>query len=43
MWELSQFPDSNGADEGRDWSQNVGLISIKLFNMADSTRTFYPV
>jgi hypothetical protein len=35
----SQFPD----DEGRDGSQNVGLFTIKLFNMADSPRTFYLV
>jgi hypothetical protein len=35
----SQFPD----DEGRDGSRIVGLFTIKLFNMADSLRTFYPV
>jgi hypothetical protein len=36
---MDQFPD----DKGGDGSQNVGLFTITLFNMADSQRIFYPV
>jgi hypothetical protein len=35
----SLFPD----DEGGNGFEKVGLFTIKLFNMADSPRTFYPV
>jgi hypothetical protein len=35
----SQVPD----DDSGDGSQNIGLFTIKLFNVADSLRTFYPV
>jgi hypothetical protein len=35
----SQFPD----DKGGVGLQNIGLLTIKLFNTADSPRTFYPV
>jgi hypothetical protein len=35
----SQFPD----DKGGDGSRNIALFTIKLSNMADSPKTFYPV
>jgi hypothetical protein len=35
----SQFPDEEGGDDSR----NVGLFTIKLFNIADSPSTCYPV
>jgi hypothetical protein len=35
----SQFPDDKGG--GGSW--NDGVFTIKLFNMAGSLRTFYPV
>jgi hypothetical protein len=34
----SQFPDNGGGDGSR----NVGIFTIKLFNIADSSRIFYP-